>query len=88
MHDDLRAAGADDPREMSAERLCWVERVERRLRRLAIAASRLASRLPGTPVLARLAESLKRWADELRRDLAARDARDPGWRMDPRFYPA
>ena len=61
IHDDLRAAGVDDPRERSAERLCWVERVERRLRWLAIAAGRLAaSKLPAIPLLARLAESLKR----------------------------
>ena len=88
VHDDLRAAGVDDPQTRAAIRLSFVERVEVRLRRLAVAIGRLASMFPGVTFLAHLAERLKRWADELSWDLAARDARDPGWRTDPRFYPA
>ena len=48
---------------------------------------RLAEAHPQHKWLATLARALKRWADELARDIAARDRRDPGWRSDPAFYP-
>jgi hypothetical protein len=88
VHDDLRAAGVDDPQTRAAVRLSFIECVEVRLRRLAVAIGRLAGKLPGATFLAQLAERFKGWADELSWDLAARDSRDPGWRTDPRFYPA
>jgi hypothetical protein len=95
VHDDWRTLGIDDrlstnEREQAraAGPLTFVERVEIRLRRTAVFFSRLAARHPGCPWLATMAEALKRWADELKRDTDARDRRDPGWRGDPAFYPS
>jgi len=45
-HDDLRVAGVDDPAAGTSPRLPFVERVELRLRRLAVALGRLAPRSP------------------------------------------
>ena len=73
--------------ERSGPRLTLVERVERRLRRLAVDVGRFAAAHPEYGWIARLAACLKRWADELASDIAARDRRDPDWRLDDAFYP-
>jgi hypothetical protein len=89
-HDDWRALWIDDSeRDRQPERrLTFIERVERRLRRLAATVGRLAEAHPQHKWWAALARALKCWADELAHHLAAQDRRDPGWRSDPRFYPA
>jgi hypothetical protein len=89
-HDDWFTLGVPEPNRgarSKPERLTYVERVEWRLRRLAAGAGRLAAAFPEHAWIARLAECLKCWADELARDIAARDRRDPYWRCDPSFYP-
>ena len=88
--DDWRVLGIDDSKRgpAPARTLPLIERVELRLRRLAATVGRLADAHPQHEWLAALARALKRWADELASDVAARDRRDPGWRSDPRFYPA
>jgi hypothetical protein len=95
IHDDWRTLGVDDrlsKKEREQARAAGpstlVERVEMRLRRAAVFFSRLAAQHPEWPWLAATAEALRRWADELARDIAARDQRDPGWRDEPGFYPA
>lgn len=88
VHDDLRTLDVDDPQDRAIEEQPLVELVELRLRRLAVALGRIADALPDFTWLARLAETAKWWADHLRRDVTARDARDPGWRQDQRFYAA
>ena len=89
-HDDWRTLGIDDcKRAREPERtLSFIERVELRLRRLAATVGRVAEAHPQHKWLAALARALKCWADELARDIAVRDKRDPGWRSDPGFYPA
>ena len=88
-HDDWRILNLQDPseKEHSDAGLSFVERVERRLRRAASFMARLAEAYPQHAWIARTAQALKRWADELARDIAARDRRDAGWRSDPAFYP-
>ena len=88
-HDDWRALGLPDTEGGQGQsiELPLVERVYLRLRRVAAGAGRLAEAHPEHPWIAALARALKRWADELARDIAARDRRDPGWRSDPSFYP-
>jgi hypothetical protein len=88
VHDDLRAVGADDPVAKAPRQLPFVERVEWRLRRLAVVLGRLATAVPDWGWLGSLAASAKRWADELASDIRVRDARDPGWRSDPGYYVA
>jgi hypothetical protein len=88
IHDDLRVVGVDDPATGTSRRLPFVERVEWRLRRLAVALGRLARALPDWRWLGTLAASAKRWADELAWDIRVRDTRDPGWRDDPGYYVA
>jgi hypothetical protein len=89
-HDDWRALGIHDlGRNQAPERkLARVERVELRLRRLAVTVARLAEAYPQHEWSAAFARALKQWADELARDIAARDKRDKEWRSDPSFYPA
>jgi hypothetical protein len=88
-HDDWRLLGiqAGEQGHVSERQLAFIERVELRLRRLAVTAGRMADAHPEHRWLAALARALKRWADELARDIAARDRRDAGWRSDPAFYP-
>jgi hypothetical protein len=88
-HDDWRTLGIQNVArgQEAAPQLTLVERVELRLRRLAAAAARQAAAHPEHQWIAALARALKRWADELARDIAARDRRDAGWRSDPAFYP-
>lgn len=78
IHDDWWTLEVQDqtPRN-GGRRLTGVERVELRLRRLAIDGGRLAIADPQRGRIARLAECSKRWADELACDIAARDRRDP-----------
>jgi hypothetical protein len=88
-HDDWRTLFIED-RELGQEPnrpLAFIERVELRLRRLAATVARLAEAYPQYQWLAALAGALKGWADELARDIAARDRRDEGWRSDPSLYP-
>ncbi|MGH2965986.1 MAG: hypothetical protein ACRDMH_11475 [Solirubrobacterales bacterium] len=89
-HDDWRALGIEDSAkaERGARPLTFVERAAWFFRRGSLLAGRLAAAYPEHPWIARLAEALKRRADELASDIAARDRRDPGWRRDPSFYPA
>jgi hypothetical protein len=89
-HDDWRALGIQDCEhgQEPGRPPSFIERVELRLRRLAATVGRLAEAHPQHKWLATLARALKCWADELARDIAVRDKRDPGWRSDPGFYPA
>ncbi len=89
-HDDWRTLEIDDSEqsEEPEQRLCFIERVELRLRRLAATAARLAEAHPQHKWLAAGARAMKRWADELACFIAALDKRDPGWTSDPGFYPA
>ena len=88
--DDWRTLGVEDSkRDREPERtLSLIERVERRLQRLAATVGRLAEAHPQHTWLTAGARALKRWADELTSFIAALDRRDPGWRSDPGFYPA
>src|SRR4029079_8591116 len=83
-HYDWRALGIQDSEQVheSAPKLTYVERVELRLRRGAVLAGRLAEAHPEWGWIAALARALKWSADELARDVATRDQRDPGWRSD------
>lgn len=83
IHDDRRTLGTQEP----PAPLSWFERVELRLRRIAGDLARLAELHPDKGWLPRCARWLLRWADELANGLRAMDARDPGWRSDPAFYP-
>jgi hypothetical protein len=67
--------------------LTWLDRVELRLRRLAVDAARLATSHPNNRWIALAAELLVRWAGELAAFRRHLDERDPGWREDPGFYP-
>jgi hypothetical protein len=89
-HDDWRGLGIQDAEaaQVPGPSLSFVERVELRLRRIAATVGRLAEAHPQHKWLAALARALKCWADELARDIAARDSRDPAWRSEPGFYPA
>ncbi len=88
-HDDWRTLGVQDLAEkpQPGRGLAFVERVELCLRRGAALAGRLATAHPQHAWILQLAEALKRCANELARDIAARDRRDPGWRSDLGFYP-
>ena len=83
IHDDRRTVGTQMPRAP----LSWFERVELRLRRIAGDLARLSEVHPDNAWLTNCARWLLRWADELANGLRAMDARDPGWRKDPAFYP-
>ena len=88
-HDDWRTLEIDDSERAQEpeQRLCFIERVALRLRRLAVTAGRLAETYPQAKWLAAGARALKRWADELACFIVALDRRDPAWRSDPAFYP-
>jgi len=88
-HDDWRTLGIHDPEsgQEPGRQLTFIERVELRLRRAAATTARLAEAYPQCNWLAAVARALKRWADELARDIAARDRRDAEWRWDASFYP-
>lgn len=81
--DDRRTLGL----EVSERPLTWLDRVEVRLRRMAIDAARLAHRYPDNVWFRRAAELLARCAGELAAFRHHLDARDPNWRDDPGFYP-
>jgi hypothetical protein len=83
VHDDLKTLGLND----AAHELSLFERVLLRLQRLSVNAARFAEAHPDWPWAARIAEALARWAAELERAIRHLDARDPGWRTDPGFYP-
>jgi hypothetical protein len=84
LHDDRRTLGTEKP----AAALSWFERGELRLRRIASDLARMSELHPQSTWFARAANWLLRWADEIAQGLLALDARDPGWRSDPAFYPA
>jgi hypothetical protein len=83
IHDDWHTLGLHD----ALPGLSRLELIELGLRRLAIATSRFAEAHPDWSWAAGIAVAFGRWADELAAELRARDARDPGWRQDPAFYP-
>src|SRR5215207_5879034 len=82
-HDDWHTAKL----ETTTSPLTWLERVEVRLRRLAMFLARLVEPFPENRLWAVLAACVEGWAGELRRHRRCQDARDPGWRSDPGFYP-
>jgi hypothetical protein len=90
VHDDWRLLRIQDlePGQENSGKLTLVDRVELRLRRLASNLSRPAEVTPAVECQTALADCAKRWADELARDIKARDERDPDWRSDGRFDPA
>ena len=68
--------------------MCGFDRVELRLRRLASDMARLAEAHPQSQWWwSPAAAWLTRWADEIAAGSRALDARSPGWRADPAFYP-
>jgi hypothetical protein len=81
--DDRRTLGVEAP----TCALTGLDRVELRLRRMAIDAARLARSHPDNRWIALAATLLARWAGELAAFRRHLDARDPGWREDPGFYP-
>lgn len=83
VHDDRRTLSTQEP----SAALSWFDRMELRLRRGASDLARLAERHPQNPWIASFAAWLLRWADELAAGLRALDARVPGWRSDPAFFP-
>ena len=89
-HDHHELVG-DDRRTLGLETsdlpLTLLDRVELRLRRMAIDAARLAQRHPENRWFALAAELAARWAGELAAFRHHLDQRDPGWRDDPGFYP-
>ena len=91
-HDDWSVLGVQDPPEKTKQAAApprpLIERVELRLRRLAVFFGRFAETHPESVWFAALARRCKRWADELRAHITAQDGRDPDWRSDPAFYPA
>ena len=89
-HDDWRTLEIEDSERgrEPQKRLCFIERVALRLRRLAVTVGRFAEAYPRATWLAAGARALKRWADELGWFISALDRHDPGWRSDPGFYPA
>ena len=83
LHDDRHTLGS----EKVGAPLCWFDRVELRLRRLASDMARMAEAHPQSEWWPRCAALLTRWADEIAAGSRALDARSPGWRADPAFYP-
>src|SRR5579862_9294448 len=89
-HDHHELLG-DDRRTLGLEAtdapLTLLDRVELRLRRMAIDAARLARAHPGNRWFELAAKLLARWAGELAAFRRHLDVRDPTWRDDPGFYP-
>jgi len=81
-HDDwhtLDLAGID-------RRLTLIERVELRLRRSAVAWSRIDAGRGGGTLWGKLASAFVVWANDLRRFRLNLDRVTPDWRADPGFY--
>ena len=67
-------------------RLTLIERVELRLRRAAVAWSRIDTGHGGGTLWGKLASALVVWANDLRRFWINLDRVAPEWRSDPGFY--
>jgi hypothetical protein len=75
-HEDLRRAGLDRP----CQARTFVERVEYRLRRVALFFGRLAEADRNQLFYAWLAQRLEVWANDLARHIASLDRYLPAWR--------